>query len=224
MFAESKPGVLFSIRPYWLAQILNERKKIELRTRPPRLNPPFKCYLYCTNGAPYLVDGDVFRGNWETEYTTTFGYSREEADRIWGVMNGKVVAECVCDRIDRYSLVGTMNSPKVYMKMKKDGTFAQIPGSELSETGMTWEDFVEFADGRVIYGLHFTNLKTYGVYDEFKKLDDFRKPCPNAGKCSSCDYHYSGDWQFEPPCCVWDEVAESALSRPPQSWYYVEER
>lgn len=74
-------------------------KTVEVRKTRPKIETPFKCYIYCTNTKPYLVWGDVFRGNWETEFTHLSGYNRKAAEEIWDVFNGKVIGEFVCDSI-----------------------------------------------------------------------------------------------------------------------------
>ena len=38
--------VLISIRPEWGEKIINGRKTIEVRKTRPKMNPPFKCYIY----------------------------------------------------------------------------------------------------------------------------------------------------------------------------------
>ena len=44
-------AVLISIRPEWCEKIINGRKTIEVRRTRPKMNPPFKCYIYkCGNG------------------------------------------------------------------------------------------------------------------------------------------------------------------------------
>lgn len=44
-------AVLISIRPEWARKILNGSKTVEVRKTRPKLNPPFKCYIYkCGNG------------------------------------------------------------------------------------------------------------------------------------------------------------------------------
>ena len=67
-------SVLISIQPKWCELIASGKKTVEVRKTRPKLDTPFKCYIYCTNTRPYLVWGDVF--------------------------NGKVIGEFVCDRID----------------------------------------------------------------------------------------------------------------------------
>lgn len=65
-------AVLISIRPGWVEEIFHGKKTLELRKTRPKLDTPFKCYIYCTLG----------RGN-------AFG-------KVFG---GLVVGEFVCDRI-----------------------------------------------------------------------------------------------------------------------------
>ena len=44
-------AVLISIRPEWAWKILNGSKTVEIRKTRPKMNPPFKCYIYkCGNG------------------------------------------------------------------------------------------------------------------------------------------------------------------------------
>lgn len=43
-------AVLISIRPGWMEKILNGEKTLEVRKTCPKLETPFKCYIYCTAG------------------------------------------------------------------------------------------------------------------------------------------------------------------------------
>ena len=44
-------AVLISIRPKWCEKIVSGEKTIEVRKTRPKMNPPFKCYIYkCGNG------------------------------------------------------------------------------------------------------------------------------------------------------------------------------
>ena len=66
-------AILISIRPEWVKKILAGEKTLEVRKTRPKLETPFKCYIYCTNSG-------VAMG-------------------MWG-KHGKVVGEFVCDKID----------------------------------------------------------------------------------------------------------------------------
>ena len=41
-------AVLISIRPKWCQKIMSGQKTIEVRKTRPKMNPPFKCYIYQT--------------------------------------------------------------------------------------------------------------------------------------------------------------------------------
>lgn len=41
-------SVLISIRPKWCEKIASGEKTIEVRKTRPKMNTPFKCYIYCT--------------------------------------------------------------------------------------------------------------------------------------------------------------------------------
>ena len=44
-------AVLISIHPKWCEKIISGEKTIEVRETRPKMNPPFKCYIYeCGNG------------------------------------------------------------------------------------------------------------------------------------------------------------------------------
>ena len=56
-------AVLISIRPEWVSRILCGEKTVEVRKSRPRLEAPFKCYIYCTKGRkPWVLDGGQRRG------------------------------------------------------------------------------------------------------------------------------------------------------------------
>ena len=68
-------AVMLSIRPKWCEKIANSEKTIEVRKTRPKLAPPFKCYIYCTQSGVAL--GACGK-------------------------HGKVIGEFTCDRIDEY--------------------------------------------------------------------------------------------------------------------------
>ena len=43
-------AVLISIRPEWVEKIARGEKTLELRKTEPKLETPFKVYIYCTAG------------------------------------------------------------------------------------------------------------------------------------------------------------------------------
>lgn len=108
-----------------------------------------------------MVLGDVFRGNFVTEYMTIYGYSREEADRIWGTMNGKVIGEFICDRI-----IDIMISCS-------DQNMRGIP---LPGTGLTDREIMDYiGNGKNGFGWHISDLVIYDMPKELSEFTGLRK-------------------------------------------------
>ena len=184
-------AVLMSIQPKWCELIASGKKTVEVRKTRPKLEVPFKVYIYCTNTKPYLVWGDVFRGNWETEVTHLSGYNRAEAEKIWDVFNGKVIGEFVCDS----------------MTSLKADNMIQAYYNNTKETCLTDEEIKQYANNGKLFYWHISNLV---IYDKPRELGEFFLACdkPNGTDCSVCLD------RRENRCKV--------ITRPPQSWCYVE--
>lgn len=75
-------AVLISIRPRWCEKIASGEKTIEVRKTRPKLETPFKCYIYETGG---FVEKDD---------TMTF------------ILGGTVIGEFMCDAIYRVNICG----------------------------------------------------------------------------------------------------------------------
>ncbi len=75
-------AVMLSVRPKWCEKIASGEKTIEVRKTRPKLETPFKCYIYCTQGGVALG--------------------------AWG-KHGKVIGEFTCDRI--YELAPINHAP-----------------------------------------------------------------------------------------------------------------
>lgn len=95
-------AVLISIHPRWAAKIFCGAKTAEVRKNFPKLEPPFKCYVYCTmpnTHDPHQIleihapDGKIHRGNGKIvgEFTCTGIYNiRYEMDGLADIVD--------CDR------------------------------------------------------------------------------------------------------------------------------
>lgn len=78
-------SVLISIRPKWVELIASGKKTVEIRKTRPKLETPFKCYIYETKGKVERPRGDED------------GYIYQEG-------HGAVVGEFVCDSIKCFSV------------------------------------------------------------------------------------------------------------------------
>lgn len=76
-------------------------------------------------------------------------------------------------------------------------------------------DLIEYANGDVIYGNVLENIKEY---DKPKELSEFKRVC--NGNCQECQYAIweTQGWYHEPKI-----VDCKPITRPPQSWCYVED-
>lgn len=138
------------------------KKTIEVRKKAPKCDTPFKCYIYCTNTRPFLVWGDVFRGNWETEFTHLVGYGRKEAEKIWDVFNGRVMGEFVCDSVEQFT-VGSLRCDDIEK-------LACLSHKEMLDYFYKPNEL----DGKTVkfgYAWHISNLE---IYDTPKELGEFR--------------------------------------------------
>ena len=144
-------AVLLSIRPEWCRQIAAGKKTVEIRKTRPEMNPPFKCYVYCTKAPKKLItwNGVVIPDN--------------PIDRGTQM----VVGEFVCDDIRRIG-------PE-YCVVKEDIESA-ISGSCLTVPQVKdyagWKSGMSYADLKDLYGWHISDLK---IYDRPRPLSDFTR-------------------------------------------------
>lgn len=75
-------SVLISIQPKWCELIASGKKTVEVRKTKPKLETPFKVYIYCTKGETVYLPRDIFGSN---------------------ALNGKVIGEFVCGDIAPYT-------------------------------------------------------------------------------------------------------------------------
>lgn len=74
-------SVLISIQPKWCELIASRKKTIEVRKSAPKLETPFRVYIYCT------ISGGI-KGDYLPDS---------------GLVCGKVIGEFICDRIEDFT-------------------------------------------------------------------------------------------------------------------------
>lgn len=72
-------AVLMSINPQWCEKIFNGEKTVEVRKTAPKIEPPFKVYVYQTKNKGKSIVSEAL--------STVYG-------------GGKVIGEFVCDRVN----------------------------------------------------------------------------------------------------------------------------
>ena len=188
-------AVLISIRPEWVSRILGGEKTLEVRKTRPKLEAPFKCYIYCTKGRkPWVLDG--------------FPGIRQD---------GNVVAEFTCEKIDIIWRRGIpQNFDYCYLSLNEWGNDdIETEIRDIRESCIPKEKLNAYAGkAPVLYAWHISNLE---IYDTPKELPQFRKCC-GTQDCDKCQFwENTGEYAG----CLTSE--ERRLNRPPQSWCYVEE-
>lgn len=126
-------SVLISIRPRWIEKIARGEKTIEVRKTRPKLNPPFKCYIYQT----LPKSGD------------------------WNEMDGHVIGEFVCSEIDVYDYYYCTH-PEIGMDYDGGDNWFCIDDADLKKACMTYKEFRQYAGNKDVYGWHITDLVIYG--------------------------------------------------------------
>lgn len=73
-------SVLISINPKWCELIASGEKTVEVRKTKPKLEPPFKCYIYCTQDKK-------------------INFCADNGKQYTHIGNGKVIGEFMCEGV-----------------------------------------------------------------------------------------------------------------------------
>ena len=170
-------SVLISIRPKWCEKIVDGEKTIEVRKTRPKLQTPFKCYIYCTMDHPYISVscGELDKLNYRTNTVCR--------------CNGKVIGEFTCDRI----VPITYDGGRLWCPTNA----AFSPATCLSQA----EIIAYIGDKGRCYGWHISDLR---IYDAPKCLFEFwaerlcrRDPSVfGCGECCDCDKRPPQSWCY----------------------------
>lgn len=199
-------AVLISIQPKWCELIANSKKTVEVRKTEPKLETPFKVYIYCTkNKKQWLRKIDNFVCKiFITENRDVLGRTDKVKSVIGdtttfvenGGYNGKVIGEFVCDEIKEFY-------PTMDLKHLTPRHINMVDESQVNMA-----DLFKYANGKILYGWHISNLV---IYDKPKLLHHFFKPCDGCDKIGTkrCTEELT-------------DCRAKVITRPPQSWCYVE--
>lgn len=188
-------SVLISIRPQWCELIATGDKVLEIRTRRPKLETPFKCFIYQT------------KRPWEYKLL-------QKLPMLHAIMSGqgRVIGEFTCDRIDDFYVPLPANK-------------ADMDQTVLDQACMTYKQLYKYAKRSKVYAWHISNLvihdKPKGL-DRFCRACPEYKHVGYSYTCKRCSgyrtvfenlvrYHF---------CSSNGRVA---FDDAPQSWCYVEE-
>ena len=122
-------SVLISIRPKWCSLIADGKKTIEVRKTRPKLETPFKCYIYQTlpkSGDWNDRDGHVI-GEFVCDSITEYAYGvsfNEEHACISLKVNARLSGKEIFSYAGKGNVYGWhISAPKIYDKAKKLSEF-----------------------------------------------------------------------------------------------------
>ena len=98
----NKKAVLLSVQPKWCALIANGKKTVEVRKTRPKIETPFKCYIYQIKSKDKLLD--VMKDG-DDNYGTIYHGKPVFIKTLSPYSNGneqKVIGEFICDSISEY--------------------------------------------------------------------------------------------------------------------------
>jgi predicted transcriptional regulator len=177
-------AVLLSIQPKWSELIASGKKTIEVRKTRPKLETPFKVYIYCTKGK--FEPSEHLRNNLHYDDSTIKVCEGQ----------GKVIGEFVCDAIFPMS---------VWYSNPND----RLSRREYPYTCLTDKEIMDYlGNGVEGYGWHISNLV---IYDKPKDLSEFFAACnkPTGTDCSKCVEQFNNSCkQLVRPPQSWRYVEE----------------
>lgn len=168
-------AVLISIKPKWCKLIASGRKTVEVRKSRPKLETPFKVYIYSTYGKVNNCESLLYCSKSFGISTTKKSYDYIIAARSHTILSGKVIGEFVVDYIDSILAHGIYD--------KKSGTsrpYAIMNNSTLDESCLTAEEIQKYLGDTCGYGWHISDLV---IYDTPKDLSKFGKTRPPQSWC-----------------------------------------
>ena len=192
-------AVLISINPKWCEHIASGKKTVEVRKTKPKIETPFKCYIYATKDNSFAEK-------------TLRGFDENGKAIYYKANKGKVIGEFVCDRIINIPYIMPYDIEDTSHPMRIDFIYETcVPDWELDE-------YLGRKDG---FGWHISDLI---IYDKQRSLGGFYHYCGDNPKCDGCELHYYSNTECgkEDYCCS-PMYGCKHLKRPPKSWCYVEE-
>lgn len=165
-------SILISIQPKWCELIASGKKTIEVRKTRPKIETPFKCYIYQTKNEAGLKHFDQ-----DSNKLNDFLIIRK---------CGTVIGEFVCDKV---------TCIQAYYGNSGEKHLTNLFGIDIKNTCLSLYEIFDYIIGDKKDGTgwlyHITDLK---IYDKPKELDMFRKPCSfyckecgnGKGDCSTC--------------------------------------
>lgn len=135
---------------------------------------------------------------------------------IYMTKSGKVIGEFICDKIDEYAFHdGLTEFNSMGLPSRIYGSYL-IFADEYKSMCLSYDEVKDYGKGKTLYGWHISDLK---IYDKPKELSEFYRTCKSSCKPSNGKILCITTKSLKMNGCD----GKIPLTRPPQSWQYVEE-
>lgn len=232
-------SIMTSVSPYLCEKTASGQCKILVRKSAPK-EVPFKAFIYCTKSDKYLLDrdsdGSMFCWD-KKEHHYPFKYEKDHEE----LFNGKVIGEFICDKIEDFycaSVPYQKENNLWYGRFVDNGVYkvdgwhegivferndrfidSMLNNNDLKKMCLSAQELFDYIGiGKHLYGWHISNLR---IYDKPKELSEFKPCCKHNGECDNCKYF--GFQQVKKGNVELLCPIDIPLTRPPQSYMFVEE-
>ena len=89
-------AVMISIHPEWCEKIISGQKTIEIRKTRPKIETPFKCYIYCTQDNKNDL---IIKNHKGYLFGKISDRAKSNLTESW-IANGQVIGEFICRDIE----------------------------------------------------------------------------------------------------------------------------
>ena len=208
-------SVLISIQPKWCEFIASGKKTVEVRKTKPKIDVPFKCYIYCTKNTKKNALHTYIRS----------GYGRKTFGIIEQWRSGKEVvdvnAHLPAYRYNAYlaegKVIGEFTCYGIFpVRVFENGGIQDYMCHGMERSLVPYDDIATYiGKNKTGYGWHISDLV---IYDKPKELCEFAKP-------DKCPYNSPIGCTYGGHCYRAGQAKRCGgyVERPPQSWCYVEE-
>ncbi len=214
-------SIMLSLSPYWYYLIGEGIKSIEIRKTVPKAydwNKTVECYM--------------------TKDEKSFALIPKYKQEKYRAHFGKVGMRFVCDSVAEYESEFSTDQDVEQAIYAVD--YDEVDGERFSnflinepnnhwllwDSCLSWNEIKAYMGTKpftVFYGLYISDLK---IYDTPKELGEFSRKCVEYGSdnpnCDGCKFFIDGrSYEYDESDCAF--AGHPSLTRPPQSWCYVEE-
>ena len=244
-------NVLVSIQPKYCKMAADKECLVLIQKSAPK-EIPFRGLIYATKpkkwhkcGPACVSDESLWFANGKVEICDGLEFWGDGVED-YQCLNGKVIGEFVCDKVEEFycaSVPYQKENNLGYGKFVDNGVYkvdgwhegvvferndefidSMLNNNDLREMCLSAQELFDcIGIGKHLYGWHISDLK---IYDKPKKLGEFRKPLDRVWGSYCNDYCDQGCISFGSTDYSCNDYWkwEKGLTRPPQSWMYVEEK